>query len=196
MQWQEIQLDSNCWSLRFVKLVFFLNLFYSILTFEIITGKFKPGDREGFILKMMDQSEYNCLKLLQTDLLSRFVPRIDSLHKDETDGKIYIELQDLLYGFQNPSIMDIKIGVRTFLEDEYMDEKESKPRKDLYQKMFEIDPDGLTEAERESQVITKRRFMSWREVSTSSRTLGFRVEAIKVLFSSLFYYFFSVNDYL
>lgn len=129
----------------------------------------------------MDPSEYNCLKLLQTDLLSRFVPRIDSFHKDENDGQIYIELQDLLYGFQNPSIMDIKIGVRTFLEDEYMDEKESKPRKDLFQKMYEIDPEAFTESERETQAITKRRFMTWREVSTSSRTLGFRIEAIKVL---------------
>jgi len=153
------------------------------------SGKFKPGEREGFILKLMDQSEYECLRLLQTDLLSRFVPRIDSFHKDESDGHIYIELQDLLYGFHNPSIMDIKIGVRTFLEDEYMDEKESKPRKDLYQKMFEIDPDAFNESERDTQAITKRRFMTWREVSTSSRTLGFRVEAIKktqVLVKELF----------
>ena len=68
-----------------------------------------------------------------------------------------------------------------------MDEKESKPRKDLFQKMVEIDPDALSESERDTQAITKRRFMTWREVSTSSRTLGFRIEAIKVFFDTFLF---------
>ena len=146
-------------------------------------GKFKPGDREGFILKQMDESEYMCLKYLQTDLLASYVPKIDNLISDKLSTKVYTEMQDLLYGFENPSIMDIKIGVRTFLEEEFMSvsERESKPRNDLYLRLKEISPNELTESENRLQAITKRRFMSWRETSTSSSTLGFRIEAIKVI---------------
>ncbi len=92
-------------------------------------------------------------------------------------------MQDLLYSFHNPSIMDIKIGVRTFLEDD-SDEKECKPRNDLYLKLVEMAPNEPTEIEHEMKAITKRRYMSWRERSTCSAMFGFRIEAIKVFFVS------------
>ena len=88
-------------------------------------------------------------------------------------------MQDLLYGFQNPSIMDVKIGIRTFLENE-SDDKETKPRSDLYKKLFNISPNELTVEENELKAITKKRYMQWRENSSSSSSLGFRIEAIKV----------------
>ncbi len=88
-------------------------------------------------------------------------------------------MQDLLYGFNNPCIMDIKIGVRTFLEND-LDEKETKARHDLYLKLIEIDPKEPTLQEHKQQAITKRRYMTWRETSSCSSTLGFRIEAIKV----------------
>ena len=90
-------------------------------------------------------------------------------------------MQDLLYGFEYPSIMDIKIGVRTFLEnDNESDEKETKPRRDLYDRLVEMAPDEPTAEEHQLKAVTKRRYMSWRERSTCSATLGFRIEAIKV----------------
>jgi 1D-myo-inositol-triphosphate 3-kinase len=88
-------------------------------------------------------------------------------------------MQDLLYGFCNPSIMDIKIGTRTFLESDDS-EKETKPRTDLYLKLFGLAPDELTAEENFTKTVTKRRYMRWRERSTCSATLGFRIEAIKV----------------
>jgi len=85
--------------------------------------------------------------------------------------------------------MDIKIGTRTFLEFD-SDEKESKPRRDLYLKLVEMAPDEPSEEEHLSQKITKKRYMSWRERSSCSSNLGFRIEAIKVcLFFSLFLIF-------
>lgn len=89
-------------------------------------------------------------------------------------------MQDLLYGFKNPSVMDIKIGVRTFLENDNVDEKETIPRRDLYERLLELAPEKITDEEHTIKAITKKRYMSWREQSTSSSTLGFRIEGIKV----------------
>jgi hypothetical protein len=50
-------------------------------------GRFLPGDREGFILKIMDDLERKCLELLQLDILASFVPNIDKLILNEQDGK-------------------------------------------------------------------------------------------------------------
>lgn len=44
----------------------------------------------------------------------------------------FIEMQDLLYDFTNPCVMDIKMGTRTFLESEVSN---TKARKDLYEKV-------------------------------------------------------------
>lgn len=141
-------------------------------------GRFIPGEREGYILKLLDHSERQCLIDLQTDFLNTFVPKIDRIIFNNTDKKNYMEMQDLLYTFNNPSIMDIKIGTRTFLETD-SDPKETKPRKDLYLKLYEMAPNELTEAENTLGAITKKRYMSWRERSSCSSNLGFRIEAIK-----------------
>ena len=78
------------------------------------------------------------------------------------------------------SIRDVKVGVRTFLETTYLNESELKPRHDLYLRMIEVSPDEPTELEHRMKSITKTRYMRWREKSTCSSTLGFRIEAIKV----------------
>lgn len=50
----------------------------------------------------------------------------------EYNGQTFIELQDLLSGFRDPNVMDIKMGTRTFLESEV---KNTTARKDLYLKV-------------------------------------------------------------
>jgi hypothetical protein len=50
-------------------------------------GRFKPGDREGFILKLMDNLERKCLEILQNDGLADFVPKIDKILFDYEDAK-------------------------------------------------------------------------------------------------------------
>lgn len=141
-------------------------------------GRFIPGEREGYIQKLFDHLEKESLVALQTDVLALFVPKIDKVILNNEDKKYYMEMQDLLYNFCNPSIMDIKIGTRTFLEND-SDEKETKPRHDLYLKLIEMAPDEPNEAEISAQAITKKRYMSWRERSSCSSNLGFRIEAIK-----------------
>ncbi|XP_048507551.1 uncharacterized protein LOC105685433 isoform X2 [Athalia rosae] len=92
----------------------------------------------------------------------------------------YLQLQDLLGEFEQPCVMDCKVGVRTYLESELAKAKERpKLRKDMYEKMVQVDPTAPTVEERRVQGVTKPRYMVWRETISSTATLGFRVEGIK-----------------
>ncbi|VVC33869.1 Hypothetical protein CINCED_3A022321 [Cinara cedri] len=94
----------------------------------------------------------------------------------EYNGQTFIELQDLLYGFRDPNVMDIKMGTRTFLESEV---KNTSARQDLYLKMIAVDPEAPTPEERELQAVTKLRYMQFREEQSSTCSHGFRIEAMK-----------------
>ncbi|KAK8729339.1 hypothetical protein OTU49_008773 [Cherax quadricarinatus] len=89
----------------------------------------------------------------------------------------FIEMRDLLYDFHNPCVMDIKMGTRTFLEFEVSN---TKARKDLYEKMIKVDGKAPTPEEHEAKAVTKLRYMDFRDNMSSSRSLGFRIEALKM----------------
>ncbi|KAM3963028.1 inositol-trisphosphate 3-kinase-like protein isoform 2-T2 [Aphomia sociella] len=95
----------------------------------------------------------------------------------EYSGERFIELQDLLHGFRDPHVMDIKMGTRTFLEDEVSN---ARARTDLYEKMVRLDPNAPTESEHASRAVTKLRYMQFREQQSSSAEQGFRIEAVKL----------------
>ncbi|XP_013195955.2 inositol-trisphosphate 3-kinase homolog isoform X2 [Amyelois transitella] len=95
----------------------------------------------------------------------------------EYSGERFIELQDLLHGFRDPHVMDIKMGTRTFLEDEVSN---ARARTDLYEKMVRLDPKAPTEAEHAARAVTKLRYMQFREQQSSSAEQGFRIEAVKL----------------
>lgn len=138
-------------------------------------GCFKPGEN-GTILKKSTDKERECLERLMKDILRPYIPE----YKREVNkgGERYLEMQDLLQEFESPSVMDCKMGIRTYLEDELAKAK-SKPRKDLFQKMVEVDPSEPTEEEKGEGGITKPRYMQWREQLSSTSSLGFRIEGIK-----------------
>jgi len=95
----------------------------------------------------------------------------------EYKGETFIELQDLLFGFNDPHVMDIKMGTRTFLESEV---SKTTARPDLYQKMIQVDPNAPTQLEHEQHAVTKLRYMQFREQQSSTCSHGFRIEAMKL----------------
>ncbi|XP_013410107.1 inositol-trisphosphate 3-kinase B isoform X2 [Lingula anatina] len=140
-------------------------------------GNFKAGD-QGTILKKLCSKEQTCLQQLMKDIIRPYVPEYKG--EVERDGIKYIQMQDLLCEFDCSSLMDCKIGVRTYLEEELQKARENpKLRKDMYQKMIEVDPNEPTEEEHAQQAITKPRYMIWRETVSSTANQGFRIEGIK-----------------
>ncbi|KAG7454091.1 hypothetical protein MATL_G00263870 [Megalops atlanticus] len=140
-------------------------------------GSFKAGD-EGTILKKFSENEKLCFERLRGDMLQPFVPGYHGVV--ERDGEHFLQLTDLLGDFDGPSVMDCKMGVRTYLEEELVRARERpKLRKDMYEKMLEVDSEAPTPEEHRQQAVTKPRYMQWRETLSSTHTLGFRIEGVK-----------------
>ncbi|XP_029714573.1 inositol-trisphosphate 3-kinase homolog isoform X1 [Aedes albopictus] len=127
-----------------------------------------------------DDAEVAAYRKLSVDShASKVVPKFLGVH--QLNGEHFIELQDLLNGFHDPNVMDIKIGFRTFSENEVSN---TTLREDLYSKMVAIDPSAPTAEEHQQKAITKLRYMLFRENMSSSSEKGFRIEALKMRGSS------------
>uniref|UniRef100_UPI00398EBEA0 inositol-trisphosphate 3-kinase B-like n=1 Tax=Pristiophorus japonicus TaxID=55135 RepID=UPI00398EBEA0 len=139
-------------------------------------GHFRLSET-GLILKKFSAIESCCLEQLMADALKPYVPTYSGVV--EKDGEQFMQLEDLLSGLAAPSVMDCKMGTRTYLEEELTKAKQKLSiRKDMYQKMTKVDPGAPTEEERRQEGVTKPRYMQWRETMSSTATLGFRIEGI------------------
>uniref|UniRef100_A0A3Q2NRA7 Kinase n=1 Tax=Fundulus heteroclitus TaxID=8078 RepID=A0A3Q2NRA7_FUNHE len=134
----------------------------------------------SLVLKLYSELEAKCLDCLMRDALRPFVPQYHGL---VTRGEhCYIRLEDLLNGLRRPVIMDCKMGhfpLRTFQEEELIKARtKPSPRSDMYQKMLKIDPSAPTAEEHAQKGVTKWRYLQWRDTTSSTSTLGFRIEGI------------------
>lgn len=165
-------------------------------TFFQLTGHkecFKLGTRPNTIMKKSTGNEEKCFNQLISDELSSFVPRL--LRKVIQDGNQYLEMQDLLAGFRNAAVMDVKMGCRTYREEELDSAlREAKLRHDMYEKMIEIDQNEPTADEKKLKAITKPRYMIWRESVSSTASLGFRIEGMRLKDGSVDKEFKTIKD--
>ncbi|XP_052007901.1 inositol-trisphosphate 3-kinase C-like [Xyrauchen texanus] len=140
-------------------------------------GSFQAGEY-GKLLKKYCECEHQCLQKLMNDQLCPFVPGYHGVvQRNDQD---YNLMDDLLADFNSPSIMDCKMGSRTYLEEELVKARERpRLRKDMYEKMVAVDPGAPSPEERAQQAVLKPRYMQWRETLSSTATLGFRIEGIK-----------------
>lgn len=74
------------------------------------TGSFKAAGTSGLILKRSSDQERYCLARLMADSLRGCVPAFHGVV--ERDGESYLQLQDLLHGFDGPCVLDCKMGIR------------------------------------------------------------------------------------
>lgn len=131
-------------------------------------------DRPGILLKPLDTLELDVYQRLATlyvsDPIQPFVPAFHGILRGTESG--FLRLDNLLHGFSQPKVMDIKLGLRTYLNSET---RNTKPRADLFKKMLVDFPSDLTPAELEMQKVTKSRYMAARDANSTSGFLGFRV---------------------
>jgi len=134
------------------------------------------------ILKQLDEGEVAVYDSLWNDYADDsvlpFVAKFEGVCEvlDEKGAMCkYLRMTNLLKDFRRPKVMDVKLGIRTFLE---MECNNSKLRPDLYQRMLKLFPSQVTEDDRLNQGITKLRWMNLRDMSSTIRTLGFRIDGI------------------
>lgn len=139
-------------------------------------------DRPGTILKMLDKTEHQVYQRLRdeyyNDPVYGFTPQYhgDVQASDENGKPVeFIRIANLLTGFHQPKVIDVKLGVRTFVESEC---DNPKPRPDLYKRMAELYPDEATAEERAAEAITKYRWMTARDARSTIGSLGFRIDGI------------------
>ncbi|XP_042349829.1 inositol-trisphosphate 3-kinase B-like [Plectropomus leopardus] len=139
-------------------------------------GNFRLSEG-GEVLKLYSEVEAKCLDFLMRDPLRPFVPQYHGL---VTRGEqCYIRLEDLLNGLRRPVIMDCKMGVRTYQEEELIKARfKATLRSDMYQKMVKIDPSAPSAEEHAQKGVTKWRYLQWKDTTSSTSTLGLRIEGI------------------
>eukprot|EP00928_Gymnodinium_smaydae_P042282 TRINITY_DN28491_c0_g1_i1.p1 TRINITY_DN28491_c0_g1~~TRINITY_DN28491_c0_g1_i1.p1 ORF type:complete len:378 (+),score=79.19 TRINITY_DN28491_c0_g1_i1:245-1378(+) len=137
-------------------------------------------ERQNVLLKPLDEHELAAYMRLETefqdDPIREFVPKCFGVEGDSKDGGgRFLCLENLAHGFDNPRVMDVKLGMRTYLDS---DVSNAAPRADLFQKMVSFFPDDLTAAERKAEAVTKRRYMAARDAHSTSSSCGFRISGM------------------
>jgi 1D-myo-inositol-triphosphate 3-kinase len=134
-----------------------------------------------YVLKEFDESEArNYSEICAREdpirsLISHYGGIVEDGASDGETPKRFMRMGNLLTGMDNPTIMDCKLGCRSFTEENVTD---ATPRADLYEKLLKLHPDLLTEEEKKLGATTKYKYMSVRDALSSTPTLCFRIDGI------------------
>ncbi|KAL7675194.1 hypothetical protein ACOME3_001458 [Neoechinorhynchus agilis] len=158
-------------------------------------GTFVEGRNPGWIMKLRDDNEFAQYKTIRTLSLAKFTPRYVGVcvmasgagqvvgRKGRLDSNLnkqsYIEMEDLLAHFTMPNVMDVKMGVRSYREDEINKFQLPNNPEDWFQEIRSEDESALTDKEKETQTVSKEKYLKWRDNVSSTSTLGFRIQAIR-----------------
>lgn len=141
-----------------------------------------PDDSSKFILKKLDPKELATYKRIgdvyKDDPVLGILPKFHGIIKaPDSTGETceFLCLTNLLQNFTMPKVVDIKLGIRTFLESE-----SSNPelRNDLYQRMCKLFPIEVTEQEHSAGGVTKLKWMSVRDRNSTTGSFGFRIDGV------------------
>lgn len=131
------------------------------------------------VLKRLDPDELATVdrlwsKQYEGDSMHPFVAKFAGIATDEM-GERYLQMTNLLRHFRSPRVMDVKLGLRSFLDGECDD---TELRHDLFQRMKKMYPKEVTQEEKERGWVTKLRWMKLRDGSSTLANLGFRVDGV------------------
>jgi len=139
------------------------------------------GGKPRTILKLYDKTEHEVYRKFRAhpdDPIAPHVPKFDGVAKnvDKSHPEAnYLRIANVLMEFVRPKVIDVKLGVRTFLESECTN---TKPRSDLFRRMLDIYPDEATSEEVAAGSITKHRWMTLRDQKTTIGNLCYRIDGI------------------
>jgi len=144
-------------------------------------ANFRKNPQSGTLLKTTAAAEARTYRAFgaANSPVARFLPTLVDV-KDSTRKRVIIEMGDLTHGVDQACLMDCKMGVRTFTEEDASAASAEDLRGDLLAKMLKVDPDAATPSEVDAGGITKMRYLRFREGASTTSTLGFRVDAIQL----------------
>ena len=101
--------------------------------------------------------------------------------RDDGSGDVHeIHMQDLVAAMTVPCALSLLMGTRTITPDDFTPERnQMKPK--LLASMLAIAPDGPTEEEKSAGAISRMRYLRFLDESTSTASLGFRIDAAKTV---------------
>jgi 1D-myo-inositol-triphosphate 3-kinase len=132
--------------------------------------------KRGTLLKLTDESEEITYRALGASECAGYLPKLINSQIATGKKRVILELEDLTHELEQPCLMDVKMGMRTFPDS--ISKSDATPRKDLLDKLLKVSADAASEEERRAGGVTKQRYLRFRDEASSTATLGFRVDAV------------------
>ena len=156
-----------------------------------VSGSSGGWKREGLgtIRKRSDEGEATFWKAISASgHLAPHLPLLYSINDEEdktSDGRriFHITMQDLVAPMTRPCALALVMGNRTVTSNE-LSAAQAEPRADLLARMVEIDASGPTSEEAAAGGVSAKRFLRFLDESTSTASLGFRIDAAKTVVGS------------
>jgi len=134
--------------------------------------------KHGTLHKLTDDTEMHMYEALHGSTASAFLPKLIAHRPATGKQRVVMEMEDLTHGLKEPCLMDCKMGTRTYAE--ITSDSDRLPRKDLLEKLLKVSPDAASEEEKAAGGVSKERYLRFRDEASSTRTLGFRVDAVQL----------------